>query len=170
MTTEQRMERLERRNKILVGWCVVLTSLIAVVSWRAFTVQTMPDELTIVREVALPEGNLPHQKTVSAEFGVFEQIQVQRIYMSDPDRGVIMLDMDEHGPTVSVHAAKRGYIHLRVWNGQPTVYLEDEQGYTATLGCADVRSRHASVEPKRRASSLYLQGKQGQVIWKAPKD
>jgi hypothetical protein len=165
MTTEQRLERLERRNKVLVGWCLVLSCLLAVVLLRAFS----PDEVSIVREVALPEGDLPHQRTVSAEFGLFEQIQVQRIYMADSERGVIILEMDEHGPMISVHDVKRSaHIDLRVRDGQPTIHVKDEQGSTATLGCADIRSRRAGVEPNRPASSLYLQDNLRRVIWKAP--
>lgn len=166
MTTDQRLERLERGNKAVLAWRVALTLLLAVALWRAFT-----DEVYVVREVARPEGDLPHQRTLSAGIGVFEQIQVQRIYMADAERGVIMLEMDEHGPTVSAHGVKDGgYIKLRVWNGRPTIHVRDERGNTATLGCADIRARDAGLEPDRPASSLYLQDRLRRVVWKAPRD
>ena len=53
-------------------------------------------------------------------------------------------------------------------NDGPTIRLDDEQGYSATLGRVDLASPKRGETHKTSAASVVFVGKDKTVIWKAP--
>jgi hypothetical protein len=62
---------------------------------------------------------------------------------------------------------KDGKRSLRM-NANPSVSLEDEQGFTTTIGRADLEVVKTGESRKTSAASIVIFDKGGKVIWRAP--
>jgi hypothetical protein len=92
-----------------------------------------------------------------------------RLYdANDKERLSLNVHRDLSGvPEVSLSDSDRVRISLNLIDG-PSVYLNDEQGYSAALGNTDLVTPRTGETSKTSAASVVLFGKDKKVLWQAP--
>jgi len=72
-------------------------------------------------------------------------------------------------PAIHVWGSNRREVWLSAEESGPTLGIRDDDGFEAALGCADLVTRDTGEKHRTSAASLTLFGKDGKVLWSAPR-
>ena len=157
-----RLERLEKQNRWLKRVCVVSLLLPAciVVMAQANRREAVEAESFVLKDAQGTKRAELAMGRDDASLFFFDAKGQQTSRLSD---GFLFLVTPEGSSKTQV-----GYVILSMANGEPSVILRDRDGFSATLGVADMVVQRIGEQHKTSAASLTLFGKGDKVIWSAP--
>ncbi|MHC4137639.1 MAG: hypothetical protein ACYS0K_22055 [Planctomycetota bacterium] len=181
MTTEQRLERLERENR----WMRRIGAVGVAVAAAVFLIGQGKDKELHVQSLRV--GGKDGWATLSAKHLSFmDKARTLRVLLTREHGGASLMFADGNGKLRAVLSTTEvGSTRLRLSDhndemrallrvlpdGSPSLGLYDKNGRDrAVLGVTTTVDKKTGAETKTAESTLTLYDAKGKVIWKAPKD